>query len=260
MSDQTVEPPPWPVFRDIGPGDIKDSLMDGLRDIARAPLYSLFFGAVFSALGIAITYMLFVMGTSYWALPMAAGFPLVGPFVAVGLYEVSRRLEAGQPLSWPGVLGAVIREGRFQLPSYAFVTLFVFLIWVYLANLIFALSFGSSPLTNVMSSGEFLLSVQGISMLIAGTIVGGAIAALLFSISVTAVPMLMDRDLDVVSAMVASVQSVLRNPMPMLLWGVIIVVACILAMLPQFMGMILVFPALGHASWHLYRRVVEPQE
>lgn len=260
MTSQTEQQlPPWPVLRDIGRNDVIAALSDGLRDIARAPLYSLFFGALFSLLGILITYLLLVVGSSYWVLPLAAGFPLVGPFAAVGLYEVSRRLEMGEPLSWPAVLGAVIREGRFQLPSYAFVTLFVFLIWVYLAHLIFALSFGSSPLVNVSSSIDILFTGSGIAMLIGGTIVGGAIAGLLFSISVIAVPMLLDRDLDVVSAMVASVQAVIRNLQPMLFWGVMIVLACVMGMLPLFLGMILVFPALGHASWHLYRRTVEPE-
>ena len=259
MSAQATQQPPWPVIRSITRADVTAALVAGLGDIARAPVYSLFFGVVFSLLGIAITYLLFVVGSSYWALPLAAGFPLIGPFAAVGLYEVSRRLEAGEPLSWAAVLGAVVREGRFQLPSYAFVTLFVFLIWVYLAHLIFALSFGLKPLTNVMTSTEILFSAEGIAMLIAGTIVGGAIAILLFCISVMSVPMLLERDIDVVSSMVASVQTVIRNPGPMLFWGVILVVLCVLAMLPLFLGMILIFPMLGHASWHLYRRTVEPE-
>ena len=258
MSAQAVQQTPWPVIRSITRADVVASITAGLGDIARAPVYSLFFGLVFSVVGIAITYLLAIVGSSYWALPLAAAFPLVGPFAAVGLYEVSRRLEAGEPLSWGAVLGAVIREGRFQLPSYAFVTLFVLLVWVYLAHLIFALSFGLKPLTNVMSSTEILFSTEGLAMLIAGTLVGGAIALLLFCISVVAVPMLLDRDIDVVSAMVASVQSVIRNPGAMLFWALIVVVACVLAMLPLFLGMILVFPMLGHASWHLFRRTVEP--
>ena len=112
-------------------------------------------------------------------------------------------------MSWSAVLGAVFREGRFQLPSYAFVVLFVYLIWVYLAHLIFALSFGLKPLTNVMTSTDLLTTAEGIGMLTAGTIVGGAIAAFLFSVSVTSVPLLLERDIDVVSAMVTSVRSVL---------------------------------------------------
>lgn len=238
--------------------DIIEALKAGIADMARAPALSLFFGAVFSGLGVLISYLLIIHASSYWVLPIAAGFPLVGPFAAVGLYEISRRIETGEPLGWGVVLGAVVRQGRLQLASYAFVTLFIFLIWVYLAHLIFALSFGLKPLTNVMSSSELLFTATGLTMLTAGTIVGGAISAFLFSISVTAVPMLLDRDIDVVTAMVHSVRSVLRNQGAMLLWGAIIAVLSVLAMAPLFIGMILVFPVLGHASWHVYRRAVAP--
>ena len=224
--------------------------------MARAPLHSLFFGCVFSAFGILIFYLLLIVGSSYWVPPLAAGFPLIGPFAAVGLYEISRRLEQGEEITWPAVLGAVIREGRMQLPSYAFVVLFIYLIWVYLAHLIFALSFGLKPMTNVMSSTELLTTSEGIGMLVAGTVVGGAIATVLFSISVTSVPMLLDRDIDVISAMVTSVKSVLVNRPAMLFWGIILVICCIAAMVPLFLGMIVIFPVLGHASWHIYRRAI----
>ena len=248
--------PRLPAVRPITTGDIRAALMQGIRDMARAPAKSLFFGVVFSAVGIAISYLLVVVGSSYWVLPLAAGFPLIGPFAAVGLYEISRRLDQREPITWSGVLGAVIREGRFQLPSYAFVTLFVFLIWVYLAHLIFALSFGLKPLTNVMTSTELLTTAEGIAMLTAGTVVGGAIATFLFAVSVTSVPMLLDRDIDVISAMVTSVRSVLVSRGAMLFWGIVIALACALAMIPMFLGMIVVFPVLGHASWHVYRRAV----
>lgn len=246
-----------PSVRSITTTDVTAALHAGIRDMVRAPLHSLFFGCIFSAFGIAISYLLLIVGSSYWVLPVAAGFPLIGPFAAVGLYEISRRLEADEAITWSGVLGAVIREGRFQLPSYAFIVLFIYLIWVYLAHLIFALSFGLKPLTNVMSSTELLTTAEGIGMLVAGTAVGGAIATLLFSVSVISVPMLLDRDLDVVSSMVVSVKSVLANRAAMLFWGVIIVICCIAAMVPMFLGMIVIFPVLGHASWHVYRRAVD---
>lgn len=243
-------------LREITGADVLAALGAGLRDFAAAPVMSLFFGAVFSVIGIVISYLVVIHASSYWVLPIAAGFPLIGPFAAVGLYEMSRRLEAGEPLGWGTVLGAVVRESRLQLASYAFVTLFVFLIWVYLAHLIFALSFGLKPLTNVMTSADLLLTGAGLTMLGVGVIVGGAISALLFSISVISVPMLLERDIDVVTAMVHSVRSVLKNTGAMVFWGAIIAVMCAIAMLPMFVGMILVFPVLGHASWHVYRRAV----
>lgn len=253
-----TRPAPMPGIRQITPEDIKDALRAGVADLAAGSVYSLFFGAVFSALGILIWSLLVFEGSSYWALPLAAGFPLIGPFAAVGLYEISRRREQGEPLNWPVVLGAVMREGRFQVPSYAFIVLFVFLIWVYLAHLVFALSFGLKPLTNVMTSFDLLFSSAGITMLVIGTIVGGAIAVFLFVISVVSVPLLMDRDIDVVTAMITSVRAVAASPQPMLIWGVTLAGICVLGMLPLFLGMIIAFPILGHASWHLFRKAVEP--
>ena len=210
-----------PDVRPVTTTDVRKALHLGVRDLSRAPLKSLFFGVVFSTIGIAISWLMFVVGSSYWVLPLAAGFPLIGPFAAVGLYEISRRIEANEPLEWGAILGAVVREGRFQLPSYAFITLFIYLIWVYLAHLIFALSFGLKPLTNVMTSTDLFLTAEGVGMLIAGTIVGGIIATVIFCISVTAVPLLLERDIDIVSAMITSVRSVLVSKGPMFLWGVI---------------------------------------
>ncbi|MEM7212058.1 MAG: DUF2189 domain-containing protein, partial [Pseudomonadota bacterium] len=247
-----------PDVRAITPQDVSDALRAGVADLAAGSVYSLFFGVVFSTLGILIWFLLVFEGSSYWALPLAAGFPLIGPFAAVGLYEISRRREKGEPLSWPAVLGAVVREGKFQVPSYAFIVLFVFLIWVYLAHLVFALSFGLKPLTNVMTSFDLLFSSTGITMLVVGTIVGGAIATFLFVISVVSVPLLMDRDIDVVTAMITSVRAVAASPQPMLIWGVALAGICVLGMLPLFLGMIIAFPILGHASWHLFRKAVEP--
>lgn len=257
MTTQTASPP-LPGVRTITTADIKDALRAGVADLAGASGFSLFFGVVFSALGMLIWFLLVYQGSSYWALPLAAGFPLIGPFAAVGLYEISRRREKGEDLSWGIVLGAVVRGGSFQVPSYAFIVLFVFMVWVYLAHLIFALSFGLKPLTNVMTSFDLLFSGPGLTMLVAGTIVGGAISMFLFVISVVSVPLLMDRDIDVVTAIITSVRAVAASPQPMLIWGVTLAGITVVAMLPLFLGMIIAFPVLGHASWHLFRKTVEP--
>ncbi|MEL6477082.1 MAG: DUF2189 domain-containing protein [Pseudomonadota bacterium] len=256
LTDASDSKPAKPVIREITTEDVRAALSAGFADFRRAPMHGMFFGLIFSLIGIAIAYLFLVLGSSSWILPLAAGFPLIGPFAAIGLYEISRRLEAGEPLDWPGILGAVMRSGRTQLPSYAFVVLFIYMVWVYLAHLIFALSFGISALTNVSSSFEILLTPNGIIMLLIGTVVGGAVAALLFAISVISVPLMLDRDIDIVTAMVTSVQAVSKNLKPMVTWAAILAVASAVAMLPLFLGMVLVFPVLGHTSWHLYRRTI----
>ncbi|HSF93635.1 MAG TPA: DUF2189 domain-containing protein, partial [Thermohalobaculum sp.] len=130
-------------------------------------------------------------------------------------------------------------------------------VWVYMAHLIFALSFGLKPLTSVTSSAALLLSPEGMVMILLGAIIGGGLAILLFCVSVIAMPMLLDRDVDVVTAMVTSFRSVLENRRTMLIWGLVIAATTALAMLPMFLGMVLALPILGHSSWHFYTRAVE---
>ncbi len=253
---ETFASPQMPQVNRIVPADIVGALRAGLSDFARAPQYGLVIGAVFSLAGVFIALSLVQGGRSLWLLPVAAGFPLIGPFAATGLYEVSRRLEAGERPSWGDVLGAGFRNS--QLPLFAVFAVFAFLVWIVLARVIFAISFGTAEMSNVMTSLEVFLTGPGIIMLIIGTVVGAALAALLFAVSAISVPMLVDRDIDVVTAMIASFGAVVENRDAMLRWALVIVVAVVIAMLPFFLGIVLVFPVLGHATWHVYRRAVAP--
>ncbi len=255
MTDIT-QAPPIPEIRQVTTEDVLAALKAGIADFGKAPGFGLFFGGLFSVIGIIIYLQLVVWGSAYWVLPIAAGFPLVGPFLAVGLYAVSRALERGETPDWATVLAVPMQESSRQLPWMAFVVLFFFFVWVYLANLIFLLSFGLNPVPSVVVSAELLLSQAGIMMLFIGSIVGGAMALLLFAVTVVSVPMLLDREIDVVTTMVVSFRCVLANKRPMLMWGVIIAASTLAAMVPLFLGMLIVFPVLGHASWHLYRRAI----
>jgi uncharacterized membrane protein len=254
----TTQIPSVHQIRQLSFADVLSCLKTGMIDFRRAPVFGLFFGGIFSVTGIVIFLQLLVWGSSYWVLPIAVGFPLLGPFLAVGLYEVSRRLEAGEPLDWAAIITVPLKKQSGQIPSMVFVALFFYLVWVYMAHLIFALSFGLKPLTNVMTSSDILFTQEGVVMLFAGTLVGGALAGLLFAVSVVSIPMILDRDIDVVNAMITSVRVVLQNKGPMLLWGLIIAVTSMVAMVPGFLGMLIVFPVLGHATWHLYRKAVAP--
>ena len=257
MTDTTASTA-LPTVKSITQADIRAALQSGLADFQRAPIYGLFFGAVFSIVGIAIAWVLYQGEASYWIFPVAAGFPLIGPFAAVGIYEVSRRLEAGEELAWGPVLMAGFRQKNSQLPFFAVFTVFAFLVWIVLARVIFAISFGTAPMTNVMTSLDVFFTGPGVTMLVIGTVVGAALAAILFAISVVGVPLLLDQDIDVVTAMITSFKASVENRAAMIFWGVVVVVAVVVAMLPLFLGMVLVFPALGHASWHIYRKMIEP--
>ena len=256
MTDQ-AQSAPLPKLHRLSTADVWAALGAGFADFRRAPAFGLFFGGVFSAVGIVIYLQLLVWQSTYWVLPIAAGFPLLGPFLAVGLYSVSRAHNRGLKPDWAAILAVPVSESRRQIPWMAFVALFFYLVWVYMAHLIFALSFGLKPLTNVMSSHALFLTQEGIVMLVAGSAVGGGLAFLLFAVSVISIPMMMDREIDVVTAMVMSFRSVLENKGPMLLWGVLVALISAVAMLPLFLGMVIAFPVLGHAAWHLYTRAVE---
>ena len=147
---------PDPVVRAVTVSEIIEALADGLRDFQSAPIYGLTFGALYAAGGILIVLSVSALGASYLAYPLAAGFALIGPFVAVGLYEVSRRRETGQPLSWTAVIGTIVTQGWRELGWMAFVTVFVFVIWMYLIQLLIALLLG---LKSFVSPRDFLLAV-----------------------------------------------------------------------------------------------------
>ncbi len=246
-----------PILNEIGLSDIGAALKAGYQDFRKAPAFGLFFATFFVIGGILIWLELTIQGREYWVIPLALGFPLLAPFLAVGLYEVSRRLEAGEPLVWPEILGVVTGERHRQCPSMAMVLIMFFMFWVFIAHLVFALFMGLQPMTNVLVNWQDTLFTQnGLTMLAVGTLVGSAMAFMLFSLTAISLPMLLDREMDFITAMINSFQLVAMNLVPMLIWGLLISGLVLLAMLPFFLGLFIVLPILGHATWHLYRRAV----
>ncbi len=253
---EVAEGAPLPQVAELDFSDLEVALRKGWADFRACPVYGMVFGAIFSAVGI-LLYMQFVVWRSDWSIvPLAAGFPIVAPFIAVGLYEVSRLREKNKETNWRDVIRAIYAERKRQVPSMAFVVLFIFLIWVYMAHLVFALSFGLKPLTNVMTSTDLLFTAEGIRMLVMGTVTGGVLSFILFSITVAGIPLLVDREIDVVSAMITSFSLVLNNFAVMISWGFFVGLVLCLSMLPMFLGLIISLPVLGHATWHLYRLAI----
>ncbi|HGG06226.1 MAG TPA: DUF2189 domain-containing protein [Aliiroseovarius sp.] len=247
-----------PILREIGFPDIGAALKAGLKDFRRAPVFGLFFAAFFVIGGILIWLELSVQGREYWVIPLALGFPLLAPFLAVGLYEVSRRLESGEPLEWSAILGVVFAQRNRQFPSMAMMMIMFFMFWVFIAHLVFAIFMGLQPMTNVLSNWQdTLLTRNGLTMLAIGTLVGSVLAFMLFSLTAISLPMLLDREIDCITAMINSFKLVEQNLVPMLGWGILISVLVLVAMVPLFLGLFLVLPVVAHATWHLYRRAVE---
>lgn len=246
-----------PILGQVGLSDIGAALAAGLRDFRRAPVYGLFFAGFFVGSGLIILLGLELLGREFWVIPVGLGFPLVAPFLAVGLYEVSRRLEQGEALEWRGILGVIWRQKDRQFPSMAMVIIMFFMFWIFIAHMIFALFLGLQTMTNVSSDILGVLFTQnGLTMLAVGTLIGSVMAYVLFSLTAISLPMLLDREMDFITAMINSFQLVAQNLLPMMAWGLIISVLSIAAMLPYFLGLFLVLPVLGHATWHLYRRAV----
>lgn len=255
MSDFSLNPSsPALATHRLGSDDLKAALSAGLADFMAAPIYGLFFAAVYVAGGLALWFGLGAAGQPVWFLPIAAGFPLLAPFAAIGLYEVSRRREAGEPLSWGPILGALRGKGDGQLALMSVGVLLVFGFWIILARGIFAIFLADSGIG--FDNLAALWQPAGVSMLLVGTIVGGMVALVLFALTVISLPMLLDREVDFVTAMATSVALVQNNPAIMLTWAGMIAMLLGVAMLPAFMGLFIVLPVLGHATWHLYRRAV----
>ncbi|MEP9349197.1 DUF2189 domain-containing protein [Xanthobacter sp. KR7-225] len=249
----------FPKVRPVSVADVMEALKAGVSDFRTAPAIGLFFGAIYALGGMLIFATVFALDLGYLAYPLAAGSVLIGPFVAAGLYEVSREIEAGRRPSFSTVIRTALAQRSRELGWMAFVTIFAFIIWMYQVRLLLALFLGFASFASLQEFARVLFTTaDGLSFLAVGHVIGAALALGLFSITVISFPLLMDRDLDVVTAMIVSVQAVLASPGPMILYGIIVVALLVIAVLPMFLGLLVALPVLGHATWHLYRRAIVP--
>lgn len=244
----------------IGIDAIGDSLRAGWRDFRRAPAFGLFFSLFYVLGGLVLAAVALAMGQEWWLIPFVVGFPLIAPFAAVGLYEVSRRIESGLPLDWRSVVGVVFAQKDRQVPSMAMVILLMFMFWVFVAHTTFAMFMGVQSLTNITSSPELLLQGRGLVMLAVGTVIGAGFAAVLFAMTVAGLPLLLDREVDFISAIIASIGAVTANPLVMILWAAVIAAILFAGILPLFLGLFVALPVLGHASWHMYRHLLPDED
>jgi len=250
-----------PVVTRVSVSDLLDVLAMGLRDFRTAPLYGLFFSGIYVCGGWLLILMLLYFDLPYLIHPLAAGFALIAPFIASGFYVVSQNLESGgggQTLAWSVVFRTVKSMFSRDLGWMALVTGFSLFIWMDIAAL---LSFGFMGF-QLFSFSDLLdlifTTPPGWLFLLVGNTVGAAIAFSVFSYSVLSIPILFDRDIDFVTAMLTSVRFVTLNTKVMAVWCTIIAALIGASLLSGLIGLLVVLPVLGHASWHLYRRSVEP--
>ncbi|MEX2008761.1 MAG: DUF2189 domain-containing protein [Dongiaceae bacterium] len=230
-------------------------LSAGWRDMRRVPGVSLAYGAAFVAVSFLLSLGLWLAEMIYLVLPLAAGFMFIGPLVAVGLYDVSRRLERGEPATLGGAVVAW-RANVGQIATMGVVLMLFLLAWIRIAFLIFALFFGASPPSWDLLIQTVFFSVAGVPFLIVGTAAGAVLAAVAFAVSAVALPLLLDRDVGVVTAIAASATAVWRNRRVMIGWAALIVLFTAAGMATFYVGLALTLPLIGHATWHAYRDLV----
>lgn len=232
-------------------------LTAGWRDLMAHKAIGLAYGGVLVLFGWVLALLLFETGAAWAILPATAGFFMLAPLLAAGLYEVSRRRERGEPVTLAHAMAGFRRNGT-QLSLIGAVLLLIHLVWVRIAGLLFALFFGLNFAPTLADLPLAMLrSDQLLPFLVVGTGFGFALAAATFAVSAVSIPMLIDRDVSFLEAVTVSIQAVIENPRPMALWAGLIVVFTGLALAPFFLGLVLAMPLIGHATWHAYRDLVE---
>jgi uncharacterized membrane protein len=248
-----------PVVRRIAPADLMDALASGLRDFAEMPTHALFLCLVYPAIGILLASATLGFSVLPLLYPMAAGFALLGPIAAIGLYELSRRREAGLEASASDALEVVHSPSIGAIVALGLLLTVIFFIWVATANAIWVSYMGYARPESI---GQFLhdvlLTSNGWGLIVVGNLVGFLFAVLVLTISVVSFPLLLDRDVGAATAVSTSIRAVLASPLTMALWGMIVAGLLFVGSLPLFLGLPIVLPVLGHATWHLYRKAVEP--
>src|ERR1700675_2256496 len=265
-SDNIVKPEPEVfgiaspfVIRKIGLSDLSDALRLGWEDFKAVPSHAIILCVIYPVLGLVLFRM--VLGYSVLPLlfPLAAGFTLIGPFAALGLYELSRRRERGEEAAaWHAV--HVLRAPSFgAMLELGLLLLVLFVTWIAAADAIYVATFGHAPAASIPDfASRVLTTPEGWSLIIIGCGVGFLFAVGTLCVSVVSFPLMLDRHATAIDAIRTSLRAVRENPFAMAVWGLIVAALLAIGSLPFFVGLAVVLPVLGHATWHLYRKVVEP--
>jgi uncharacterized membrane protein len=256
---RTDESPSLPVVRKIAMSDIRDALAKGIDDFWAMPTHVIFLSIMYPVIGLVLARLTFSHDVLPMLFPLAAGFALVGPFAAIGLYELSRRREQGLPASWSHIFSEPRSASIGGILALGALLMIVFLVWLAAAQAIYVATFGYAPASSMPDFAERLFTTpEGWTLIVAGNAVGFLFAVMVLTISVVSFPLLLDRDVGAATALLTSIRVVLTNPVAMVLWGMIVACLLFFGSLPFFLGLAVVLPILGHSTWHLYRKVVEP--
>ena len=248
-----------PVVRRIAPSDLFDALARGVDDFMAMPSHAVFLCVIYPLLGLVMIGAA-VGGTMLpLAFPIAAGFALIGPLAAIGLYELSRRREAGLDSSSSHAFDVLHSPSLGAIVATGVLLMAIFLLWLVAAEALYIASFGYAPPGSISKfANDVFTTPAGWTLIVVGTAIGFMFAVVALSIGAISFPLLLDRDVGAAVALATSIRVVAENPVTMALWGFIVAAMLLIGSIPFFLGLTVVMPVLGHATWHLYRRAVEP--
>jgi uncharacterized membrane protein len=249
---------PAPAARPIGAADCFAALSEGFDDFLAMPTYPVFVGLFYGVAGIAIAAFSSLGSAVHLMFPLAAGFAIIGPFVAIGLYEMSRRRERGLPVRWRDAFGVLGSPASPSILAFGLLLFAIFAAWIVAAQLLYVWLYGPNPPTAAIPFlRDVLTTGRGWTLIVVGGFVGFCFAALALCLSVVSIPLMLDRDVGLVPAIDASLRLTRANPLAVALWGLIVAVALVLGSLPLFFGLAVAMPVLGHATWRFYRKAIE---
>ncbi|HEY8614415.1 MAG TPA: DUF2189 domain-containing protein [Roseomonas sp.] len=246
-----------PVICRIGTGDVWSALREGWEDFLAHPTQLVFLAMIYPIVGIVAAQVASEGELMPLMWPLISGFALVGPIAALGIYELSRRREQNLPVTWLNAFDVLRSPNLGAIIALGVMLLAIFVAWLFTAQFIYDSIFqGTRPASVQEFTQQVFRTPEGRQLILVGNAVGFLFAIVVLAVSVVSFPMLLDRPVGPLTALRISVQAVLKNPVPMALWGLIVAVLLFLGSVPLFVGLALVLPLLGHGTWRLYRKVV----
>jgi uncharacterized membrane protein len=247
-----------PVVRRIRFTDLRDALAKGIDDFKAMPSHALFLCLIYPVVGMVLGAVTFGYGLIPLAYPLVAGFALLGPLAAIGLYDLSRRRELGLPTDLSRSFEIIHLPSFGAIVALGLLLMAIFLLWLAVAHWIYVANIGSVPMPSLAAFMDRILNTpEGFRVIVLGNVIGFVFALVVLTISVVSFPLLLDRDVGAVEAVLTSYRAVRKNPMVMAAWGLIVAGSLVIGSLPFLLGLTVVMPVLGHTTWHLYRKVVE---